>query len=48
MAKYKALLCLLDELRENQNCLDQIQYESNGKLRKISKACIESIKKLLL
>jgi len=48
MAKYKTLLCLLDELRENQNCLDQIQYESNGKLRKISKACIESIKKLLL
>lgn len=48
MAKYKTLVGLLDALKENPACLDGLQYESNGKNRKISKACIESIKQLLL
>jgi len=48
MSKYKSLVGLLDALKENPACLDGLQYESNGKMRKISKACIESIKQLLL
>ena len=48
MQKFRSLVHLLDSLKENPNCLDGIQYESNGKLRKISKACIESIKRLLV
>ena len=48
MAKFRSFVHLLDSLKENPACLDDIQYESNGKLRKISKACIESIKRLLV
>ena len=48
MSQFRSLVHLLDSLKENPACLDQIQYESNGKMRKISKACIESIKRLLL
>lgn len=48
MAKFRSLVHLLDSLKENPACLNDIQYESNGKLRKISKACIESIKRLLV
>ena len=48
MSQFRSLVHLLESLKENPACLDQIQYESNGKMRRISKACIESIKRLLL
>ena len=38
---------LLEKLQNNPNILDGIQYESNGKMRKINKTCIVNIKKYL-
>jgi ERCC4-type nuclease len=38
---------LLEQLQNNPNILDGIQYESNGKMRKINKTCIVNIKKYL-
>ena len=48
MANFTSFVHLLESLKENPTCLDDIKYESNGKVRKISKACIESIKRLLI
>lgn len=48
MEKFTSFVHLLESLKENPTCLDNIQYNSNGKMRKISKACIESIKQLLI
>ena len=39
---------LIQELEQNPECLNNTSYESNGKTRKISKACIESIKRFLI
>jgi 5'-3' exonuclease len=40
---------LIDELKNNPQCLDGIAGESsNGKLRKINKSSIENIRKFLL
>ena len=39
---------LIQELEQNPECLNNTSYESNGKMRKISKACIESIKRFLI
>ena len=38
---------LLEQLQNNPNILDGIQYDSNGKMRKINKTCIANIKKYL-
>ena len=48
MKKFSTFPKLMAALQENQNCLDDITTESNGKSRKISKACIENIKKYFL
>jgi len=39
---------LLDELKQNSACLDNIMIETNGKTRKINKSSIENIRKFLL
>jgi ERCC4-type nuclease len=39
---------LIDGLKQNPNCLDNIVIESNGKTRKINKSSIENIRKFLL
>jgi ERCC4-type nuclease len=48
MQKFKNFPTLIDELNKNPNVLENLAYESNGKTRKISKACIESIRRFLL
>ena len=39
---------LMDELNKNPHCLDNFACETNGKSRKISKTCIDSIRRFLL
>lgn len=48
MKKFSTILNLIAELQENPNCLNDIVTDTNGKSRKISKSCIESIKQFLL
>lgn len=48
MKKFGTFPQLMTSLKENPNCLDDINYESNGKIRKINKPCIENIKKYFL
>ena len=48
MKKFPSFLVLLQEIKINPNCLDDITIETNGKHRKISKAIIENIKKYLI
>ena len=48
MKKFQNFLHLLEELKQNPSVLDDVQYETKGKMRKISKSCIESIKTFLI
>ena len=49
MSKYKTLINLIDSIKEDSKCLDNITYlTSKNQTRKISKTCIENIKKYLL
>jgi len=48
MKKFINFPTLMDELNKNPNCLDNFVCENNGKSRKISKSCIESIRRYLL
>jgi ERCC4-type nuclease len=43
MKHFTSISNLIDELKKNQARLDNIQYETNGKLRKINRTCIQSI-----
>ena len=45
MKKFSTFPNLLASLAQDSHCLDDIVIESNGKVRKISKSCIENIKK---
>ena len=48
LEKYDNLNHFLTELNLNNNCIDNLSYMCNGKERKVSKKCIESIKNYLL
>jgi ERCC4-type nuclease len=49
MNKYKTILDLINSIKEDSKCLDNITYStSKNQTRKISKNCIENIKKYLL
>ena len=48
MKKFTNFPTLMDELNKNPNCLDNFTCENSGKSRKISKSCIESIRRYLL
>ena len=48
MKKFSTFPKLMSALQENPNCLDDVTTESNGKIRKISKSCIENIKKYFI
>lgn len=48
MKKFANFPAFMNELKENPNILENLSYESNGKTRKISKTCIESIRRFLL
>ena len=43
MKNFQHISLLIDEIKKHPDCLDNIQYETNGKMRKISKSCIQSI-----
>jgi ERCC4-type nuclease len=47
MKNFRGFPDLLEQLENNPTILDGIQYESNGKMRKINKTCIANIKKYL-
>jgi len=47
MKNFRGFPDLLEQLENNPSILDGIQYESNGKMRKINKTCIANIKKYL-
>ena len=48
MKDYSSFPDFIKHLQENPNCLDNVVYETNGKIRKISKSCIANIKIFLL
>jgi ERCC4-type nuclease len=48
MQKFNSFLHLIESIKEDPKCMDQISYETNGKSRKVSKTSIENIKKYLL
>ena len=49
MTEYPTMIDLICALQEDANCLDFMTYKtSTGKVRKISKTCIENIKTYLL
>ena len=43
MQHFTSFSHLMDEIKSNPNCLDNLTCESNGKIRKINKKCLESI-----
>lgn len=48
MKLYPSFPRLIQELDKNPECLNNTSYELNGKTRKISKTCIESVKQFLI
>jgi len=48
MKQFNSFLHLIESIKEDPKCMDQITYETNGKSRKVSKTSIENIKKYLL
>jgi len=48
MKKFRSFSHFLDEMRKSTDVLENLVCENNGKSRKISKACVENIKRFLL
>jgi ERCC4-type nuclease len=48
MKQFTSFFHLLESCKNNPNCLENLQYENNGKIRKISKSSISSIFKYFL
>lgn len=48
MKKFSTFPNLIKELQSNPQCLEDIQCDTKGKVRKIGKNCVENIKKYLL
>ena len=48
MKKFNGFPHFIDELKNNHQCIENITTESNGKMRKISKSCLENIRRFLL
>jgi ERCC4-type nuclease len=48
MEHFHSIYELIENLKENPDCLNNLTYESKGKHRKISKLSIENIKKFLI
>jgi len=48
MKHFSSLSDLIDKLKSNPDCLDDIRIETNGKSRKIAKNCVEGIRNYLL
>ena len=47
MKEFNGFLHLVESIKERPDCLNEIKYDANGKPRKISKTCIENIKRFL-
>lgn len=47
MEKFNGFPHFIEELNKNPDCINDLSYEKNGKLRKINKTSIENIKKYL-
>jgi hypothetical protein len=48
MKQFSNFPTFIEELNKNPGCLDGIVLESNGKMRKISKAVCDNIRRFLL
>jgi ERCC4-type nuclease len=48
MKNFNGFPHFIDELKKNPQCIENITTESNGKIRKISKSCLENIRRFLL
>jgi ERCC4-type nuclease len=48
MKHFSSLSDLIDKMKLDPNCLDEIRIENNGKSRKIGKNCIDGIRNYLL
>jgi ERCC4-type nuclease len=48
MKHFSSISDLIDKLKLNPNCLDDIRIETNGKSRKIGKNCVDGIRNYLL
>ena len=48
MKNFNGFPHFIDELKKNPQCIENITTESNGKMRKISKSCLENIRLFLL
>jgi ERCC4-type nuclease len=48
MKNFSSFPDCIKQLQDNPDCLNNIVYETKGKIRKISKSCVENIKKYLL
>ena len=48
MKHFTSLSDLIDKLKLNPDCLDDIRIEGNGKSRKIGKNCVEGLRNYLL
>jgi len=43
MKQYPSFYHLLEACKNDRHCLENLQYETNGKMRKINKSCIDNI-----
>lgn len=43
MKNFTSFAHLMEEIKTNPNCLNDLTYESNGKMRKVNRKCLESI-----
>jgi ERCC4-type nuclease len=47
MKKFNGFPHFIEELQKNPACIENISIENNGKIRKISKSCLENIRRFL-
>jgi ERCC4-type nuclease len=48
MKNFNGFPHLINELKNNPQCIENITTESNGKIRKISKSCLDNVRRFLL
>jgi len=48
MKNFNGFPQFIDELKKNPQCIENVTTESNGKMRKISKSCLDNIRRFLL
>lgn len=48
MKNFNGFPHFINEIKQNPQCIDNVTTESNGKIRKISKSCLDNIRRFLL